>query len=115
MVTGFIALMSGLFQINAVWHFGPYNPSQVSAGSQPDLYLAWADGMLRICPAWEVYLGTTRSRRCSSPAPSVWALLFTLLIAYPFIERKFSKDTAHHNLLQRPRDAPVRTAWASWR
>ena len=37
-------------------------------------------------------------------------LIFTLLIAYPFIEKKFTGDNAHHNLLQRPRDAPVRTA-----
>ena len=33
-----------------------------------------------------------------------------LLIVYPFLEKKFTGDNAHHNLLQRPRDAPVRTA-----
>ena len=37
-------------------------------------------------------------------------LIFMLLIAYPFIEQKVTGDKAHHNLLQRPRDAPVRTA-----
>ena len=36
-------------------------------------------------------------------------LIFTLLIAYPFIEKKVTGDNAHHNLLQRPRDVPVRT------
>jgi ubiquinol-cytochrome c reductase cytochrome b subunit len=37
-------------------------------------------------------------------------LVFVLLIVYPFLEKRFSGDYAHHNLLQRPRDVPVRTA-----
>ncbi|MFR4189862.1 MAG: cytochrome b, partial [Corynebacterium variabile] len=41
---GVIALMAGLFQINSIWNLGPYNPSQVSAGSQPDIYMLWTDG-----------------------------------------------------------------------
>ena len=31
-------------------------------------------------------------------------------LAYPFIEAKLTKDRAHHHLLQRPRDVPVRTS-----
>ncbi|WP_007025858.1 cytochrome bc1 complex cytochrome b subunit [Saccharomonospora iraqiensis] len=108
-VTGFTALMSGLFQINAVWNLGPYNPSQVSAGSQPDWYLAWADGILRIYPAWELYLGDYTVPPVFFAGAIGMGLLFGLLLAYPLLERKLSKDTAHHNLLQRPRDAPVRT------
>ncbi|WP_432856713.1 cytochrome bc1 complex cytochrome b subunit [Amycolatopsis sp. CA-161197] len=110
LVTGVIALMAGLFQINPVWNFGPYNPSMVSAGSQPDWYMAWADGMLRIWPAWEVYLGNYTIPAVFFPGAVGMPLLFTILIVYPWIERKLSKDTAHHNLLQRPRDAPVRTS-----
>ncbi len=110
LVTGVLALMSGLFQINPVWNFGPYNPAQVSAGSQPDWYMAWADGLLRIWPAWEVYLGNYTIPAVFFPGAVGMPVLIGLLLAYPFIERKLSKDTAHHNLLQRPRDAPVRTA-----
>ncbi|WIY06907.1 cytochrome bc complex cytochrome b subunit [Amycolatopsis mongoliensis] len=110
LVIGVLALMSGLFQINPVWNFGPYNPAQVSAGSQPDWYMAWADGMLRIWPAWEVYLGNYTIPAVFFPGAIGMPILFGLLLGYPFIERKLSKDTAHHNLLQRPRDAPVRTA-----
>jgi ubiquinol-cytochrome c reductase cytochrome b subunit len=109
-VTGFTALMSGLFQINAIWNLGPYNPSQVSAGSQPDWYMAWADGILRIYPPWELYLGNYTVPPVFFAGVGGMGILLTLLIAYPFIERKLSKDTAHHNLLQRPRDAPVRTS-----
>ena len=54
---GVIAFMAGAFQINAIWNLGPYNPSQVSAGSQPDIYMLWTDGAARVMPAWELYLG----------------------------------------------------------
>lgn len=106
---GILGLMGGLLQINPVWVLGPYKPSQISAGSQPDFYMMWTDGLIRLWPAWEFYLfGHT------IPQP-VWVavgmgLVFTLLIVWPFLEKKFSGDDAHHNLLQRPRDAPVRTA-----
>ncbi|MGC1737468.1 cytochrome b [Mycobacterium sp.] len=103
-----LGLMGGLLQINAIWQFGPYKPSQISAGSQPDFYMMWTDGLIRIWPAWEFYIG-----HHTVPAAVAVALLmgmiFTLLIVYPFLERKFIGETAHHNLLQRPRDVPVRT------
>ncbi|MFC3849797.1 cytochrome b N-terminal domain-containing protein [Corynebacterium hansenii] len=105
---GFIALLAGAFQINAIWNLGPYNPSQVSAGSQPDIYMLWTDGAARVMPAWELYLfGYT--------IPAVFwvalllGLLVVLLFAYPFIEAKMTGDEGHHNLLQRPRDVPVRS------
>ncbi|KSZ57527.1 menaquinol-cytochrome C reductase [Rhodococcus pyridinivorans KG-16] len=104
-----LALMSGLLQINPVWNIGPYNPSQVSAGSQPDIYMMWTDGMARIWPAWELYL----FNRYTIPQPFwialIMGLVFVVLTVYPWIEKKFTKDDAHHNLLQRPRDVPVRT------
>ncbi len=105
---GVVAFMAGVFQINAIWNIGPYNPSQVSAGSQPDVYMLWTDGAARVMPAWELYPGSY------TIASVVWValllgLLVGLLIAYPWIEQKMTGDTAHHNLLQRPRDVPVRT------
>jgi ubiquinol-cytochrome c reductase cytochrome b subunit len=68
----------------------------------------WTDGLIRLFPPWEIYIGNH-----TIPA-AVWVavlmgVIFLLLIAYPFIERKFTGDNAHHNLLQRPRDVPVRT------
>ncbi|MDY3127844.1 MAG: cytochrome bc complex cytochrome b subunit [Corynebacterium sp.] len=108
MTAGVLALMSGLLTINAIWLLGPYSPSAVSAGSQPDIYMLWTDGMARILPAWELYLG-------NYTIPSAFwvallcGLLVVLLIAYPFIEKKLTGDDAHHNLLQRPRDVPVRS------
>ena len=107
-VYGVLALMAGLTTINAIWNLGPYNTSQVSAGSQPDVYMLWTDGLARVLPAWELYLG-------NYTIPSAfWVALIAivmvvLLIAYPWIEKKLTGDDAHHNLLQRPRDVPVRS------
>ncbi|GFG75538.1 cytochrome bc1 complex cytochrome b subunit [Mycobacterium botniense] len=109
MIVGVLGLMGGLLQINPIWNLGPYKPSQVSAGSQPDFYMMWTEGLARIWPAWEFYFW-----HHTIPAP-VWVavimgLVFVLLTIYPFLEKRFSGDYAHHNLLQRPRDVPVRTS-----
>jgi ubiquinol-cytochrome c reductase cytochrome b subunit len=108
-VVGILGLMGGLLQINPIWQLGPYKPSQVSAGSQPDFYLMWTDGLIRLWPAWELYLG-----RYTVPAAVAVAVLmgvvFALLTLYPWLEKKITGDNAHHNLLERPRDAAVRTA-----
>jgi ubiquinol-cytochrome c reductase cytochrome b subunit len=107
-IVAILGLMGGLLQINPIWQYGPYKVSQISAGSQPDFYMMWTDGLIRLWPPWEFYIG-----HHTVPAPVAVAVLmgvvFVLLMVYPFLERKFSGDTAHHNLLQRPRDVPVRT------
>ncbi|MGH3435406.1 MAG: cytochrome bc1 complex cytochrome b subunit [Sciscionella sp.] len=107
-VVGVLVLMSGLFQINSFWNYGPYNAAQVSSGAQPDWYMGWTEGLLRLWPSWEVYLGNYMI-----PAPFfplvIMGLIIAVMFAYPMLERKLTKDDAHHNLLQRPRDAPVRT------
>jgi ubiquinol-cytochrome c reductase cytochrome b subunit len=108
LTTGVLGLMGGLLQINPIWALGPYSPSQVSAGSQPDFYMMWPDGLQRLWPAWELYIG-----HHTVPAPFgvavIMGIVFVLLTIYPFLEKRFSGDYAHHNLLQRPRDVPVRT------
>ncbi|WP_127782455.1 cytochrome bc complex cytochrome b subunit [Rhodococcus sp. X156] len=106
---GVLILMSGLFQINPIWTLGPYDPSQVSAGSQPDWYMGFTDGAARILPAWELYLGNYTVSQPVFVALLCGAVIGALF-AYPVIERKLTKDDAPHNLLQRPRDAPIRTS-----
>ncbi len=106
---GVIMLFSGLFTINAIWNLGPYNPAHISAGSQPDWYMLFTEGGARVMPAWELFLGPYTVTATTWVAVMLGAM-FVLMFAYPWIEAKFSGDTAHHNLLQRPRDVPVRTA-----
>jgi ubiquinol-cytochrome c reductase cytochrome b subunit len=109
MVVGILGLMGGLLQINPVWQLGPYQPAHVSAGSQPDFYLMWTEGLMRLWPAWEVYIGDY-TMPASVGVVVVLGAVVVLLFAHPWIERRMTGDRAHHNLLQRPRDVPVRTA-----
>ncbi|MBN9634994.1 MAG: cytochrome b, partial [Actinobacteria bacterium] len=74
-----------------------------------DFYMMWTEGLARIWPAWELYpFGHTIPAVMGVAV--IMGLVFGLLIAWPFLEKKFTGDDAHHNLLQRPRDVPVRTA-----
>ncbi|GAA2340021.1 cytochrome bc complex cytochrome b subunit [Saccharopolyspora halophila] len=109
-VVGVCAIMAGVFQINPIWNLGPYIASQISAASQPDWYMIWTDGSSRLWPAWEVYLGPFTIPAVFFPTVLFMGMIFTVAIFYPAIERKLSGDDAHHNLLQRPRDNPVRTS-----
>ena len=108
---GVTAMMAGLFQINAIWNLGPYDASHISAGSQPDWYMLFSEGMARIFPPWEFYLfGEYTIPSAFIPTAAFLPVLFVIAGMYPAIERRFTKDDALHNLLQRPRDVPVRTS-----
>ncbi len=111
MVFGATALMGGLLTINPVWKFGPYDPSKVTAGSQPDWYMGWPDGALRIMPGWETHaFGHTISWNVMLPIIVLPGVMFTILMLLPFIESWITKDKREHHLLERPRNAPTRTA-----
>ena len=112
MVGGGLALLGGLAQINPIWQFGPYqDASKISYAVQPDWYMGWLDGALRIMPAWEwTGWGHTIPWEVFLPAVIFPGLIFNLCLAWPFLERGFTKDDELHNLLDRPRDRPKRTA-----
>ncbi|MGK2874181.1 MAG: cytochrome bc1 complex cytochrome b subunit [Nocardioides sp.] len=110
-VFGVTAIMGATMSINAVWKFGPYDPSKVTAGSQPDWYMGWPDGLLRIMPGWETHLfGHTMAWNIFLPIIVMPGVMFTILVLLPFIEAWITGDKREHHLLQRPRDAPTRTA-----
>src|SRR4051794_5541558 len=111
MVFGMCAALGTFAQINPVWLYGPYNPSQVSAGSQPDWYIFFLEGSLRMMPNLETNIwGHTISWNILVPGVILPGIMFTLLYLYPSLEAWLTKDKAYHNLLQRPRDTPIRTA-----
>ncbi len=109
-VFGIMTALGGLVQINPVWLYGPYTPSQVSSGSQPDFYMMFLDGSTRLFPSWEIRLWGYDLPPLFWPTVVLPGILFTLAGLYPFIEAKMTNDTKPHNLLQRPRDVPVRTS-----
>ncbi|GLY01788.1 MULTISPECIES: ubiquinol-cytochrome c reductase cytochrome b subunit [Actinoplanes] len=110
-VFGVIALMAGMFQINPIWLFGPYRASEVSSASQPDFYVMFMDGLVRLMPNWQIYIPIGNGY---SLPPMFWpavvglGALFTLPMAYPWLEARKLKDNRTHNLLERPRDNPER-------
>jgi ubiquinol-cytochrome c reductase cytochrome b subunit len=111
LVFGVLALMGGLAQINPIWLYGPYDPSQVSAGSQPDWYMGFLDGSTRLMTNWEIHLwGNTLPLNVMLPTVVLPGLIFTPMAVYPWLEAWFTKDHEMHNLLDRPRDRPARTA-----
>jgi len=111
MVFGVLALMGGTMAINPVWRYGPYNPAEVTAGSQPDWYMGWPDGALRIMPNLETHIwGVTLSWNVFLPIIVLPGLMFTIVMMLPFLEQWITGDKREHHLLQRPRNAPTRTA-----
>jgi ubiquinol-cytochrome c reductase cytochrome b subunit len=110
LTVGVLGIMGGLFQINPIWNYGPYNPVHVSAGTQPDWFFIYLDGMTRIFPPWDIQIGSYNIPATFWAGPVFLPTLYLIAAAYPWIERKFTGDRVSHNLLQRPRDVPVRTA-----
>lgn len=111
LVFGVIAAISATFTINPIWNYGPYDPSPVSAGTQPDWYIGWLDGALRLAPGhldvsifgYVVPMGVM--------LPIIISLVFLgLVAAYPFIEAWVTGDRREHHVLDRPRNNPTRTA-----
>jgi ubiquinol-cytochrome c reductase cytochrome b subunit len=118
LVTGLIFVLGALAQINPIWSYGSYRADQVSAGSQPDWYMGVADGLLRVMPGWEIALwGHTLALDNFIPL-FVGVGFFLVMGVYPFIEAWVTGDNRTHNVLDRPRNRPVRTglgaAWISF-
>jgi quinol---cytochrome-c reductase cytochrome b subunit len=112
-VSAVIMAMGGLVQVNPVWVYGPFRVSEVPSPAQPDWWLGWLEGALRIFPPWE-----TRALSYEIPNPFYPAVLmptvtFGALYLWPFLEARFTGDRWPHHLLERARDHPVRTAFGS--
>ena len=110
-VFGVITLIASTFSINPVWNYGPYDPSPVSAGTQPDWYIGFADGALRLVPpGWETeWFGFTWSFNIIAPLV-ILGLFIAIVAFYPFIEAWITGDKREHHIADRPRNAPTRTA-----
>jgi ubiquinol-cytochrome c reductase cytochrome b subunit len=111
-VAGLLFLLGGLVQINPIWLWGPYHTYSATNGAQPDWYLGWLIGGLRLVPGFDVTIGGYTL----VPNPFWGGVLlpmvfFAFLYLWPWLERRFGgTGPSYHNLLDRPRDAPGRTA-----
>ncbi|MEU6776082.1 cytochrome bc complex cytochrome b subunit [Streptomyces sp. NPDC046759] len=110
-VGGVLVLLAGIAQINPVWNYGPYRADQDSTASQPDWYVGFLEGSLRLVPPWETnFAGHTLMWNVLLPAVVLPFLLFAVLYAYPFVEQRLTGEWHREQYLcDRPRERPVRT------
>jgi ubiquinol-cytochrome c reductase cytochrome b subunit len=110
-VAAVLFLVGGLIQVNPIWQWGPYHGYLSENGAQPDWYIGWLIGALRLMPNWE----PTIAGHTLIPNP-FWGgvlfptVVFAMMFAWPALERRVTGDYRRHDLLDRPRDRPVRTA-----
>jgi ubiquinol-cytochrome c reductase cytochrome b subunit len=110
-VAAVLVLLGGLIQINPIWQYGPYEPWLGTNGAQPDWYLGWLIGALRLVPGFDIhFLGHTWVPNPFWGGVVFPGVVFTTLYAWPWAERKIAGDRIRHDLLDRPRDKPWRTA-----
>jgi ubiquinol-cytochrome c reductase cytochrome b subunit len=106
-----LALAATFAQINPIWLYGPYTPVGISAGSQPDFYMGFLEGTLRVFPSWTWDAwGHTVAWNVLIPALVPLGLFFTLAAFWPFLEQWVTGDKREHHINDRPRNAPTRTA-----
>lgn len=105
-----LVALGAFVQINPIWLFGPYNAYQAASPAQPDWYVGWLDGALRISFPWAIHIFGHTIPSPFFPGVLFPGVLFGFLILWPFIERVITKDRQPHQLLDRPRDKPWRTA-----
>jgi ubiquinol-cytochrome c reductase cytochrome b subunit len=111
LVAAVLFLLGGLVQINPIWEWGPYHVADATNGAQPDWYLGWLIGALRLVPSFDVTIGHyTLVPNAFWGGAAFPLFVFFLMFAWPSLERRVTKDYGFHNLLDRPRDAPWRTA-----
>lgn len=110
LTTSVLCLLGGIFQINPIWVYGPFDPAEVSAASQPDWYMGWLDGALRIMPGFELRAFGFEIPNPFFPAVLLAGVTFTLLYLWPFLEARVTSDHVEHHICDRPRQRPVRTA-----
>jgi ubiquinol-cytochrome c reductase cytochrome b subunit len=97
-------------QINPVWLYGPYEAGSVTVPAQPDWYLWWVEGALRVVPAIDIVIGRYELPTQLFSGILLPVVAFGVLYAWPFVEERLTGDRSVQHLLDRPRDHPVRTA-----
>lgn len=112
-VTGVIFILGAAVQINPIWLYGPYQPYSASIFAQPDWYVGWLEGALRLFPAWRLHIFGYTVSEVFWPAVALPITTFIVLYCWPWAERRVTGDRLSHNLLDRPRERPGRTAFGA--
>ena len=92
------------------WIDGPFDPAATLPGAQPDWYLGWVEGAMRLFPGINLHLGHRLIPEVFFPAVLLPSLIFAALYLYPFLEQLISFDDKPHNVLRLPYQQPFNTA-----
>jgi len=110
LVAGVLTAFGGLLQINPVWLYGPYTPWDSTTSAQPDWYMGWLEGAVRMMPAWDIQIGSFLLPAVFWPAVVLPGLIFTPLFLWPWLDGMALRDGAFHNVLTLPSERPGRAA-----
>ncbi|MBO1415652.1 ubiquinol-cytochrome c reductase cytochrome b subunit [Streptomyces sp. FH025] len=116
LVFGVVSAMAAIATVNPIWAYGPYRPDQVSTDAQPDWYMGFSEGLIRVMPGWEISVwgGHTLNLGVFIPL-MVFPSVLLAIWGWPFLEAWVTGDRGEHHIADRPRNAPVRTAFgAAW-
>src|SRR5207248_6183364 len=88
-VAGVLFLLGGLVQINPIWLWGPYHIAEGTNGAQPDWYLGWLIGGLRLVPGFGVTIGNYTLIPNAFWGGALFPIVvFTILYLTPWLERR---------------------------
>jgi len=107
---GVLTAFGAFLQVNPVWLYGPYRAWDATTAAQPDWYMGWLEGAVRLFPAWDIQLGGFLLPAIFWPAVVLPGLVFTPLFVWPWLDALLSGDRGFHNVLALPGQRPGRTA-----
>lgn len=115
--TGYFLLLAGvltafgaLLQINPVWLYGPFRATDATTSAQPDWYMGWLEGAVRMFPGWDIQIGGFLLPAIFWPAVILPGLIFTPLFLWPWLDWMAMRDNQFVNVLQYPTMRPGRMA-----
>ena len=115
--TGYFLLLAGVItafgawlQVNPVWLYGPFRATDATTSAQPDWYMGWLEGAVRMFPGWDIQIGGFLLPAIFWPAVVLPGLIFTPLFLWPWLDSLALRDNRFVNVLQYPSQRPGRMA-----
>jgi ubiquinol-cytochrome c reductase cytochrome b subunit len=112
-IVAVLGALGGLVQINPIWLYGPFEPYAVTTAAQPDWYMGWLEGAMRVMPSFQLHLFGYRVPEIVVPTLILPMATFAVLYLWPAVDKRLTSDRMEHHLLGRPRDHPIRSAFGA--
>lgn len=108
-VFALVAALGAWAQIDPIWVYGPYKDIGIMPGAQPDWYLGWVEGAMRLFPGVNLRLWGYLIPEVFFPGFLFPLLMFVVLYSLPFLDKLITGDTRAHHVLRLPSDHPLGT------